>query len=138
MAQNLNVFVIDIVRRVRYAIATMTERNTERNTMMSGMVVAETILAQLGGARRLQVMTGARDFVGGEAFGRGFVQFKIGRGARDGINKVRVELDPSDTYTVKFYKTRGVDFAYKGEVSGVYCDTLVSTFEARTGFRLGL
>jgi len=105
---------------------------------MGTRAVAETILEQLGGVRRLQLMTGARDFVGGEAFGRGFVQFKIGRGARDGINKVRIELDPSDTYTVKFYQTRGQGFRYAGEVPGVYCDTLVSVFEARTGLRLSL
>lgn len=105
---------------------------------MSGMAQAGMILEQLGGARRLQLMVGARDFVSGKAFGRVFVQFKIGRGARDGINQVRIELDPSDTYTVKFYRTRGVDFTYKGEVSGVYCDTLVSVFEARTGLRLSL
>src|SRR4051794_13969515 len=64
--------------------------------------VAETILEQLG-SRRFLAMTGAKSLVAG---GR-TLTFALPRGvARSGINKVRVTLDTSDTYTVEFCRMR--------------------------------
>tara|TARA_R110000822_G_scaffold120633_4_gene254163 strand:- start:5038 stop:5352 length:315 start_codon:yes stop_codon:yes gene_type:complete len=94
--------------------------------------VAETILQQLGGTRRLSVMTGAKNYVALESG----VTFKLGRGAKDGITHVTVELDPSDTYTVRFSRVWGTKVTTKSELSDVYCDQLVELFESRTGFYL--
>lgn len=67
---------------------------------MSELRVAQTILAQLGGNRFI-VMTGAKDFLGGEDS----LMFRLPRGsARDGINKVKITLDWTDTYNVDFLK----------------------------------
>lgn len=60
--------------------------------MTTNLQVAETIRQQLGGAR-FAMMTGAKNFVGGE----NMLLFSVGRGAKAGINRVRVTLDPSDT-----------------------------------------
>jgi len=86
---------------------------------------AKTILAQLGGNRFL-VMTGAKHIFsdnGGKA-----LVFQLPRGARDGINAVRIELDASDTYTAT--KVR--------EVSFVYADQLQTLFTSTTGLAVSL
>lgn len=99
------------------------------------MAIAETILAQMGGQRRLTMMTGAKNYV---AVDRG-LQFKLPRGsAKDGINHVKITLDPSDTYIVEClavnYKTQ--DFEVKASEEGVYCDQLMDCFERCTGLYL--
>jgi len=100
----------------------------------ANLEVATTILEQLGGAGRLSAMLGAHSFVGGDdclVF-----QFKA-RAARS-INRVMVKLDPSDTYSVSFYKGRGVNVAKVSECSDVYVDALRSTIESITGLHLSL
>ena len=90
--------------------------------------VANTIREQLGGSRFI-VMTGARNFVGGE----NFLQFSIGRGAKNKANKVRITLDETDTYTVEFFRQRGIDCTLISEHPGQYFDHLAHTFTAETG-----
>ena len=93
------------------------------------MQVAQTILEQLGG-RMFGVMTGAKNFVGSQDS----LSFRLPSNfAKDGINAVRVTLDPSDTYTVRFMKIRGVKVIEVAVRGMVYCDTLQSTFKAVTG-----
>lgn len=100
------------------------------------MTVANEILRQLGGSRFV-AMTGAKDILGGP----NRLQFQVGRGAKDGINKVRITLDPSDTYTVQFFKMgRAPLFEIKtvAEFSDVYADSLRQVFESATGFYTSL
>lgn len=95
------------------------------------MQTATTILEQLGGNRFL-AMTGAKDVFGSDDG----IQFKLPRGAKDGINSVRVTLDPTDTYTVTFYKmTRGRSFKCTeiSETSFVHADQLRALFTSATG-----
>jgi hypothetical protein len=93
------------------------------------MQVAKTILEQLGG-NRFAMMTGAKNFVGSADS----LSFKLPSNfAKSGINFVRVTLDPSDTYTVKFLKIRGAKVTEIETREMVYCDTLQSTFKAVTG-----
>lgn len=93
------------------------------------MQVAHTILDQLGGSRFV-AMTGAKQLV---ALERG-LQFKIGSGAVNRANTVKIELDASDTYTVTFYRVRGLDVVRIGEpLQGVYADQLQGAFTASTG-----
>lgn len=92
--------------------------------------VAGTILDQLG-ARRFLVMTGAREVV---VTARG-LQFRLpATFAVRGINMVRVELDPSDTYTVQAGRWAGLDFKEKDRAERVYADQLQSVFTRLTGF----
>lgn len=101
---------------------------------MTDMTVANTILSQMGGAGRLAAMTGAKHFAGSE--NKVSFQFKGSRKA----NAVSVELEPSDTYRVKFFKinARKLDLAVVNEVEGVYHDQLVPIFERTTGLYLSL
>ena len=94
------------------------------------MHVANTILGQLGG-NRFVAMTGAKDLLGDESS----LQFKLPRGAKHGVNAVRVTLDPSDTYTVTFYKIgrRGLDVQVLAERTFVYAHALADVFTAETG-----
>lgn len=100
---------------------------------MTGKHIAETILSQLGG--KVNAMIGMKDGV----YGDNFLQFgwKV-RGARNKANKVRITLEPSDTYTVEFFSIRGVNVSPKGTFSDVYCDQLKALFERETGLCLSL
>ena len=66
----------------------------------TNLIIAQTILAQLGG-RRFIAMTGARNFICGE----NYLMFSLPKGfAKDGINKIRITLDWTDTYIFEALK----------------------------------
>lgn len=105
-------------------------------TKDEGRQIAETILSQFGGTRRLSMMAGARDFMfDSEARS---VSFKIGRNAK-GCNYCRVTLTDLDLYTVEFKK---IGRAPKHTITDLdttenaYADMLVSLFEKATGMYL--
>jgi hypothetical protein len=108
---------------------------TTTATATNDKAIAGTILEQMGGLRRLALMTGAKDFM---SIAHG-VQFGLGRGAKAGIRKVRVILDADDTYTVEFYAGRSAtSIRLIKAIAGVYADALMDIFEAETGFYLTL
>lgn len=98
---------------------------------MSNLVVANTILEQLGG-RRFMAMTGANSFTGS----KDSLSFRIPQ--RNGIRAVVVKLEPNDTYTVKFYGIVKFDCRLKAEQSNVYCDELQDVFVKQTGLAVRL
>ena len=101
---------------------------------MADMAVANAILEQLGGARFV-AMTGAKLIVGGESH----LQFKLpARFAKDGINCVRVELEPSDTYRAIFYKLGRTSTVIVHRVDGVHADSLRAVFTSATGLETSL
>lgn len=93
--------------------------------------VGRTILAQLGGERRLNAMIGIKAAVVSDQALK--VRFRA-RG-RDGIQMFTVTLTPDDTYDVAFQTASGrtVDTA-----DGVYADGLRRAIEGRTGLALSL
>lgn len=100
--------------------------------------VANIIREQLGpralfmlGAQHLTALARAAGALGGKAKGPGLA-FGI-RGSRN-INKVAIRLDPSDTYTLDFYK--GVKLISSD--SDVYVDMLHKIIESRTGLYTSL
>lgn len=93
------------------------------------MNVAQTILDQLGGNKFI-MMTGAKQLVAGNDK----LMFSIGRGAKDGINKIVVILGADDLYRVEFWKMRGVKMTQVNVSEGVYADQLQATFTRHTGF----
>jgi hypothetical protein len=97
------------------------------------MQIAETIIKQLGG-REFIALTGSKQLV---ALASG-VQFSIGTGAKDGINKCRITLDPSDTYTVEFFRFNGIEAKTISIHDDVYNDSLQDVFERATGFYVTL
>lgn len=103
--------------------------------MPTDMTVANTILEQLGG-NRFRVMTGAKNFIGDTKS----LTFRLpGNGfCKDGINCVRVTLNPSDTYTIEFLKIRGMKVATVKTMSDVYSDRLRPLVAETTGLALSL
>lgn len=93
------------------------------------MSIAQTILEQLGG-RRFVSMTGAKNF--GDT-GNGLA-FQIPASlTKNRINAVKIELDPSDTYIVKFLRIGRADLKVVSQHSMIYCDQLEDLFERETG-----
>ncbi len=91
------------------------------------MNVATTILAQLGG-KQFIAMTGA-DYFAGDSNSLKFM-FKGCKTA----NKCQVTLDWNDTYSVSFYKMRGMQCPQVGETqTGVQAGELQRVFTEATG-----
>lgn len=94
--------------------------------------VADTILEQLGGGRRLSMMIGAHAFIGN----KNALTFRFKARAKNGANCIRVTLDPSDTYTVEFISVRGSSVKEKDRTEDIYNDMLKEVVERHTGLAL--
>ncbi|EBZ4888481.1 hypothetical protein EZW88_24480 [Salmonella enterica subsp. enterica serovar Bredeney] len=96
---------------------------------MSKEIAVET-LNQLGGNKFI-AMTGAKNFVWLEKSG---LIFKLPSDfARNGINLVRIKLEPSDTYNIEFLKSRGASLKSIASFEIIYCDQLQEIFTVTTG-----
>ena len=89
----------------------------------------ETILNQLGG-RKFLAMTGAKNLLVSDDK----LQFQLpARFALNGITAVWVKLEANDTYTLTFWKIRGIKCDVVATVEDVYCDNLRAIFTEYTG-----
>ncbi|MGK7932388.1 MAG: hypothetical protein AB4041_13285 [Microcystaceae cyanobacterium] len=97
--------------------------------------IAETILEQLGGQRKLIAMTRAYHFM---ALEEGGITFKF-KGSQK-FNYCKILLTPLDTYTVIFEKWNWKAFSLHKEQSfdDIYYDALIPLFEKETGLYLSL
>jgi len=111
---------------------TMTEieiRNQEKSNQ-----VAEEILNQLGGNRKLSAMIAMHNlYFSTDSLTQGFLQFDF-KGCRI-ASKVRIFLEYNDTYTLKFYSKSGIE---KHTIQGVYNDMLIEVFQNHTKLYLSL
>jgi hypothetical protein len=98
------------------------------------MEISETILRQMGGAHRLRAMIGAYDFMGSEKDQE--LHFKWKAKAKNGANALTITLDPSDTYTMQFWKLRAGKVTKLGKFDMLYEDQIIPLFEGETGLRL--
>lgn len=101
--------------------------------------VAHTILRQLGGLGKLRAMIGIHSVVAlGESDqeDRGGVQFGF-KGSHK-VNKCRIILDHSDTYTFELWKITKKSWTKVYELTDIYCDMLIDLFESETGLYLSL
>jgi hypothetical protein len=98
--------------------------------MSANIAIAQTISEQIG-HRAFFLMGTRHKMADGPA-----LLFDL-RGSRT-VNKIRVRLDPSDTYTVTFWKIRGMTCNTVAEFSGVYADGLNQLIESQTGLALSL
>lgn len=101
------------------------------NTTQDNLAVATTIAQQIG--VRAFYMLGTRTKL---ATKNGLL-FDL-RGSPLGINKVQVNLEPSDTYTVQFWKAGRSVSELAREVDNVYADGLCQCIEHNTGLRTSL
>ncbi|MGN5021917.1 hypothetical protein [Aeromonas caviae] len=93
--------------------------------------IAETIHSQIG-AGRFMAMTGARVLCiiqNGIAYSLPLDSQYV----NDGINRIEIELMPSDTYEMRAYKGSAVSLEHVKTESMVYFDQLESTFTEITG-----
>lgn len=106
--------------------------------MSDNMIVAKTILEQLGGSQ-FRTMTGAKNFIAGP----NTLSFRIGRNCKQ-VNYVLVTLTAQDTYNIKFERVCRIKKAPHilrfiiAEKLGIYCDQLRPIFEEATGMRTKL
>lgn len=90
--------------------------------------VAETILDQIE-VNKLSAMIG----VSSVGHSENSVQVRFKARAKDGINLFKITLDPSDTYTVSFYRVTKNGATLKGSFEDIYCDQLIDLIEDKTG-----
>lgn len=103
--------------------------NNKKEQTTDNLQVSKTILEQLGG-RRFIAMTGARDLIGGPDY----LMFRLPRGlALNGINKVKITLDWTDTYVVEALRLGPVACETIEHVDSVYAEDLQQVFTRLTG-----
>jgi hypothetical protein len=98
---------------------------------MTHTTTAATIIRNQIGYRAL-TMLGAHTLLAGKTY----FQFHI-RGSRK-VNTIRIDLDPGDTYTVRFFRYRGIKVINVASVSDVYSDSLRTVIERHTGLYTSL
>lgn len=91
--------------------------------------IAQTILNQLGGGQ-FQLMCGVKQI----ALTDCGVSFRIGGGAKNGINYVQIDLTPADLYDVAFWKLGRKTMVQVSKLDGIYADQLRELFTEKTGF----
>jgi hypothetical protein len=106
----------------------MAYTNAERK------VIAQTIIAQMGGLGKLEAMVNGRQYLILDAG----VQFTFS--GKRGMNKCVVKLTPADTYDMEFWyiNARKGTAVKKEEYKDVYYDMLIDLFEKTTGLYLSL
>lgn len=96
---------------------------------MTDTTIAQTILRQLGG-NTFMMMTGAKQPTAGPSW----LSFRMPSGfAKNGINFVRITLEPSDTYKVEFQRIRGLKITTVSTHEDIYNDQLCELFRRETG-----
>jgi hypothetical protein len=100
-------------------------------TSSESLTIAQTILDQMGGIRRIATMIGAT-FASCENGVR--IYWKSRQPSKGNI--CQVVLTPADTYTVTFYNRRAGTTKVIRVVEDVYFDGLVDLFERQTGYYL--
>jgi len=94
---------------------------------MNDTTVGQTVLAQLGGSQ-FAFMVGAKRFVASSDS----LTFSFMRNG-SGANRCTITLDASDTYTLRFWKLRGVELKTVKQFEGIYADSLRTLFSETTG-----
>ena len=92
--------------------------------------VSRSIWQQIGG-KKFQAMTGAKNLVSGDKF----LQFNLPIFGSNRFSKVRITLEPTDTYTVRFMRinNRTLQVVKERTYTDVYSDNLRAVFTEATG-----
>ena len=132
---------------------TATKKSTTKRTRLPvkskranpSQEVAQTILRQMGGWRKIHGMTGAKNVLSygakhkskyGE--GMGGVSFKFPRPGKGKPNYIKIILNRNDLYDVTFGFVRGTSFKVTQTYHNVGARQLKPIFEKETGLHLSL
>ena len=97
-------------------------------------MIASAIIARQLGGQRFRAMTGGQ-FIYSEAnTNRLQVNFRSSKG----VNRMIIELQGDDTYTVEFGYYRALKYFQKETLVGVYAEQLQEIFTNRTGLYTSL
>jgi len=100
------------------------------NLEKQASIIANTIVQQLGGSRRLQIFIGLKQILtASNAVTLVFPKPKH-RGA---VNRVRITLNGKDLYDMEFIRTHGHSVKVVKEFNDVYAEDLKDRFEDGTG-----
>lgn len=113
----------------------MTTTTNENELKARKLAQANTIARQIGNGALF--MMGAKNLIAHTTEENAALSFKIGRND-NGITHLKITLEPSDTYSIKFLKVRGLNVSTVAEVDMVFEDVLKQVIENRTGLRLSL
>lgn len=105
------------------------ERKETEKEFANGGEIANNILSQLGGARRLNIMTGAYNFVD---LGDG-LSFKL---KNPRANYVKIKLNSMDLYDIEVGRIRGTTYKVIDSANNMYFDQLIPYIEKATGMYL--
>jgi hypothetical protein len=102
--------------------------------------IGSTILAQLGGAKILSLMIGARDFLAISENDKinGGLMFRFAAIGVPRINKIVIMLNPRDLYDVDFYFLRSNKGKLVSSAKDVFVGDLVRLIENTTGLVLSM
>ena len=100
------------------------------------MQIAQTILQQLGGNKFVK-MTGAKHLVALKD-GLAFKLPSTRHFVKEGINYVKIILNPLDLYDIEYGTIKGFDYNIKATANGLYCDMLQENFTRTTGLYTSL
>jgi hypothetical protein len=101
---------------------------------MTMNTVTETIYKQFGGFRAMAMIGGSCVYDNEKSSIT--VAFKAK--ALNKSNKAVIRLEADDTYTVEFWRIRGMNAVQLSELTMVYADQLQEVFEEATRLRLSL
>ena len=99
---------------------------------MADLTVAQEILNQL--PKSTGYMIGVKGFIGSE----NALSFRWNARSKNGANHIKIELMPSDTYTVTFSRIWGTKVSEVSKHEDIYNDSLRELFEYETGLYLSL
>lgn len=99
--------------------------------METNMTVANEIRNQVG--KVALFMMGTKSLLASD----NSLTLHIGKNPKS-VTKIKITLDPSDTYTVAFLRIRNLECKTLASFSDVYADNLHSIISANTGLYLSL
>jgi len=125
-----------VLRDLKYSLPKVKAALKElaKGTGKTANQIAQTILDQMGGQRRLSVMIGATNFV---SHPRG-VSFSFPRPGSRKPNYLKITLEPSDTYTLEFGSRHGYNYKKLKTFDDIYAEQLGEIFSRTTGLHLRL
>ena len=103
--------------------------NSDKN-----LLVAQTILEQLGGNQLLTMMIGAKLY----RYNQKDVGFRYMKAERNNSNHIQIQLMESDLYKLEFWNIRGINCKVVETVEGVYAENLAEVFQKSTGLTLSI